>query len=668
MASCALSSVGSGVAGVASANRATSRQQGRLAARSARSLSGAAALTPAASVTRAVTRRSSRRNAALGVSAVASPSMPSTASSLPGLVNIPDFLRGPLENIVKQVEASLPADARKQLLRTQYTTAIGLRLAFFLTQGVLSSQVSGRSSIDGTAAAAAIVKAVLDPAPQAQRVQDKDSNIGNIVKNAADGRQLTESEASEVSQFLNQHLAAIVNLFRTELAHLEEGNYKFPYDLNPATGPREQWNLLEVASLARDTLDDQKNVADRRAGKRGQDLLETFSPDPARYPAYYLQNFHYQTDGWLTADSARLYDFQVETLFLGSADTMRRQALPYITKFMKGRSAADTKLLDVASGTGRFLTFVRDNFPELQCTALELSPNYLEAVRKSNQRFEGGGGSLRLVEANCEAMPFADMSFDAVTNVYLFHEMPKEARRNAAKEMARVLKPGGQLFFVDSAQVGDGAALGMEKAFDQALERFPQFNHEPYYKDYSVTDLAALFGEFGMEMEASTIAWVSKVMVFTKKASGGGGAAAASTPPAAAAAVMPVAAAAAAVMPAVSAKQMESLETFTPGVETAETLETFTPATSTPAAASVVGMQDVVDTLASMNVSAVAAREMETSTAAAPAAAGMQDVMDTLASMTLEDNVEECYGEVCVETFDEPEAAVDDDVLETAAM
>ena len=114
-------------------------------------------------------------------------------------------------------------------------------------------------------------------------------------------------------------------------------------------------------------------------------------------------------------------------------------------------------------------------------------------------------------------MPFEDGSFDAVTNVYLFHEMPKEARRNAAREFARVLKPGGKLFFVDSAQVGDGAALGMEKAFDQALERFPMFNHEPYYRDYSLTDLKALFGEFGLVYEDSNVAWVSKCWCFTKR-------------------------------------------------------------------------------------------------------------------------------------------------------
>ena len=60
---------------------------------------------------------------------------------------------------------------------------------------------------------------------------------------------------------------------------------------------------------------------------------------------------------------------------------MTRAALPYMTQFMQHRSVQHTKLLDVASGTGKFLTSVRDNFPELQCTALELSPHYLEVGR-----------------------------------------------------------------------------------------------------------------------------------------------------------------------------------------------------------------------------------------------------------------------------------------------
>ena len=253
----------------------------------------------------------------------------------PPALPVPDFLKGPLEEITKQIDANLPEDAKRQVLRAQYTSAIGLRLAFFLTQGVLSSRVSGSSNIDGAAAASAIAKAVLDPNPRA-KIPDAESNLGNIVRNAADGRELSEDEAAEVSQFLSQHLTSIVNLFRQELEHLENGVYKFPYDLNPTTAPPEQWNPADVFSIARDTLRDQESVSDRRDAKRGQELLDVFSPDPERYPAYYLQNFHYQTDGWLTADSARLYDFQVETLFLGSADTMRRQVLPYVSEWMRG--------------------------------------------------------------------------------------------------------------------------------------------------------------------------------------------------------------------------------------------------------------------------------------------------------------------------------------------
>ena len=36
-----------------------------------------------------------------------------------------------------------------------------------------------------------------------------------------------------------------------------------------------------------------------------------------RLPDYYLQNFHYQSDGYLIVESAQLYDYQVEVLFTG---------------------------------------------------------------------------------------------------------------------------------------------------------------------------------------------------------------------------------------------------------------------------------------------------------------------------------------------------------------
>lgn len=48
---------------------------------------------------------------------------------------------------------------------------------------------------------------------------------------------------------------------------------------------------------------------------------QNFSPEieTDEYPGYYLQNFHHQTDGYLSDMSANLYDLQVELLFAGTS-------------------------------------------------------------------------------------------------------------------------------------------------------------------------------------------------------------------------------------------------------------------------------------------------------------------------------------------------------------
>ena len=77
-----------------------------------------------------------------------------------------------------------------------------------------------------------------------------------------------------------------------------------------------------------------------------------------------------------------------------------------------------------------------------------------------------------------EALPLPDNSQDAVTNVFLFHELPPKVRRITIRECARVLKPGGRLVILDSLQCGD------RPGYDGLLELFPQNYHEPYYSSY----------------------------------------------------------------------------------------------------------------------------------------------------------------------------------------
>jgi len=82
-------------------------------------------------------------------------------------------------------------------------------------------------------------------------------------------------------------------------------------------------------------------------------------------PRYYLQNFHFQSGGWTTDDSAKRYDTQVEVLFSGTANATRRQALPPLYEAFAGRDQRRLRLLDVGCGTRRFLHFVKQAWPRL---------------------------------------------------------------------------------------------------------------------------------------------------------------------------------------------------------------------------------------------------------------------------------------------------------------
>jgi ubiquinone/menaquinone biosynthesis C-methylase UbiE len=218
-----------------------------------------------------------------------------------------------------------------------------------------------------------------------------------------------------------------------------------------------------------------------------------------------LQNFHYQTDGWLSPQSAALYDYQVESLFFGCADMMRRQILPAYGRFIRSVERR-VDHLDMATGTGRFASFLLDNHPEINCTLQDLSPFYLAEAEKT---VKGRFPRVKLVQAPAEKLPFDDNSFDCITCVYLFHELPADVRKQVVREMHRVLRPGGKLFFVDSVQRGD-------VSYSQVFQGFAGSFHEPYYLDYVETNLRELFGEAGLQVEEQGLHWLSKSVVAVK--------------------------------------------------------------------------------------------------------------------------------------------------------
>lgn len=289
-------------------------------------------------------------------------------------------------------------------------------------------------------------------------------------------------------------------LFRADWRNIEAGEYKTPLEL------RRPPSLAKLARLSRDYLRDTDEVARRKHANAHSEILRDDLKE--KFPRYYLQNFHFQTDGWLSADSAERYDMQVETLFTGAGAAMRRQALPYIRREIAAGDCADLEMLDLACGAGGFLESVIDNWPGLKATALDLSPAYLGKARSRLARFR----NVRFVEAKAEATGLADASFNIVTAVYLFHELPPAVRDEVAAEIARLLRPGGALILVDTIQYGD------EPGFDTLLENFPRGFHEPYYDSYCRLDLERQFAAAGLSMADETIAFLTKATLFRKAA------------------------------------------------------------------------------------------------------------------------------------------------------
>ena len=96
------------------------------------------------------------------------------------------------------------------------------------------------------------------------------------------------------------------------------------------------------------------------------------------------------------------------------------------------------RVLDVAAGTGNVA--VRAAEAGADVVASDLTPENLAAGRAAA---EARGIELDWVEADAEALPFADGAFDAVTSA--FGVMFAPDHRAAARELLRVCRPGGTI-------------------------------------------------------------------------------------------------------------------------------------------------------------------------------------------------------------------------------
>jgi SAM-dependent methyltransferase len=149
---------------------------------------------------------------------------------------------------------------------------------------------------------------------------------------------------------------------------------------------------------------------------------------------------------------------------------------------------AGQRILDLGCGTGTLAIQVKQRQPGADVIGLDADP---EMLGRAREKAQSAGVELELTEGFADALPFEDASFDRVLSTLFFHHLDPEPKRRTAREIARVLRKGGELHVADWGRPSDPA---MAVAFlgIRLLDGFA--NTADNYRG----DLPAIFEEAGL--------------------------------------------------------------------------------------------------------------------------------------------------------------------------
>jgi SAM-dependent methyltransferase len=149
------------------------------------------------------------------------------------------------------------------------------------------------------------------------------------------------------------------------------------------------------------------------------------------------------------------------------------------------------EVLDVAAGTGNIA--IRVAGAGAQVVGLDLTPELFDTARR---RAAEHGVAVDWVEGDAEDLPFADQSFDCVLSVFGVQFAPRH--EIAARELARVCRPGGQIGLVNwtpEGQIGE-----LFKILGRYLPAPPDYASPPPLWG-NEQHVRGLFADTGVELE-----------------------------------------------------------------------------------------------------------------------------------------------------------------------
>lgn len=156
--------------------------------------------------------------------------------------------------------------------------------------------------------------------------------------------------------------------------------------------------------------------------------------------------------GLVLRGHARFYDWAMLLMTLTSGRS-------YVTALLDAAQlgAADSAILDVGCGTGSLaLAAARRAGPRTEVFGLDASEQMLKIATRKARRVDG---PVTFMQGTVEALPFEDARFNLVFSTLMLHHLPRPARLACAREVRRVLRPGGR-FVVSDFEMSTRAAKG----------------------------------------------------------------------------------------------------------------------------------------------------------------------------------------------------------------
>lgn len=110
------------------------------------------------------------------------------------------------------------------------------------------------------------------------------------------------------------------------------------------------------------------------------------------------------------------------------------------------------RVLDLACGTGTLAVRAKQRQPAAELSGIDGDPEVLEVAREKARL---AGTLVSFDEGMSDALPYAGASFDVVLCSLFLHHLTRTAKERTAREIVRVLAPGGTLHLLDWAAPRD---------------------------------------------------------------------------------------------------------------------------------------------------------------------------------------------------------------------